>query len=91
MILGTQLGKTNIAAWASREEQRTDASVSLNTFSMDQPGPASRVIETRATAWEEAEKAKYLARFLLYYDLLLLRASNFTLFKDNKYLSFVCE
>ncbi|OAY72250.1 Uncharacterized protein ACMD2_26110 [Ananas comosus] len=63
MILGTQLGKTNIAAWASREEQRTDASVSLNTLSMDQPGPASRVIETRATAWEEAEKAKYLARF----------------------------
>lgn len=60
MVLGQQLGKTNIADWASKEEEETDASVSLKTVSVDQA--AKSVIETRATAWEEAEKAKYLAR-----------------------------
>ncbi|OAY83827.1 Uncharacterized protein ACMD2_06296 [Ananas comosus] len=57
MILGTQLGKTNIAAWASKEEEEKDASLSLSDRS------TKRAIETRAAAWEEAEKAKYLARF----------------------------
>ncbi|XP_029117825.1 uncharacterized protein [Elaeis guineensis] len=61
MVLGQQLGKTNIANWASKEEEETDASVSLKTLSVDQA--AKSVIETRAAAWEEAEKAKYLARF----------------------------
>ncbi|EHA8589776.1 hypothetical protein COCNU_scaffold012270G000010 [Cocos nucifera] len=59
MVLGQRLGKTNIANWASKEEE-TDASVSLKTVSVDQA--AKSVIETRAAAWEEAEKAKYLAR-----------------------------
>ncbi|KAJ0974278.1 hypothetical protein J5N97_016243 [Dioscorea zingiberensis] len=61
MILGTQLGKMNIAAWASKEEEETDASSSLKIVPVDQQSKS--VIETRASAWEEAEKAKYLARF----------------------------
>ncbi|XP_058098071.1 uncharacterized protein LOC131243032 isoform X2 [Magnolia sinica] len=61
MVLGTQLGKMNIAAWASKEEEDKDASTSLKTVAADQL--AKSVIETRAAAWEEAEKAKYMARF----------------------------
>ncbi|KAK8522682.1 hypothetical protein V6N13_115640 [Hibiscus sabdariffa] len=61
MVLGAQLGKANIAAWASKEEEDKDASTSLKIVAPEQP-PKS-VIETRAAAWEEAEKAKYMARF----------------------------
>ncbi|XP_077246377.1 remorin family protein isoform X2 [Tasmannia lanceolata] len=61
MVLGAQLGKMNIAAWASKEEEDKDASTSLKTVAMNQP--TKTVIETRASAWEEAEKAKYMARF----------------------------
>lgn len=61
MALGTQLGKTNIAAWASKEEEDKDASTSLKNLQAEQQ--AKGVIEMRATAWEEAEKAKYMARF----------------------------
>ncbi|XP_062217000.1 uncharacterized protein LOC133917062 [Phragmites australis] len=58
MDLGQRLGKTTIAAWASKEEKATanftntiaDKSVDINR-------------ETRAADWQEAEKAKYLARF----------------------------
>lgn len=60
MVLGTQLGKLNIAAWASKEEEDKDASTSLKTVATERP--AKSVIETRAAAWEEAEKAKYMAR-----------------------------
>ena len=60
MVLGTQLGKMNIAAWASKEEEDKDASTSLKTVAVGQP--TKSVIETRAAAWEEAEKAKYMAR-----------------------------
>ncbi|XP_004297777.1 PREDICTED: uncharacterized protein LOC101302745 [Fragaria vesca subsp. vesca] len=60
MALGTQLGKTNIAAWASKEEDK-DASTSVKSAASEQL--ARSIIETRAAAWEEAEKAKYLARF----------------------------
>lgn len=59
--LGTQLGKMNIAAWASKEEEDNDASTSLKTLAAQQT--AKSVIETRAAAWEDAEKAKYTARF----------------------------
>lgn len=62
MALGTQLGKMNIAAWASKEEDK-DASASLKTVTAEQP--TKNVIETRAAAWEEAEKAKYMARYVL--------------------------
>ncbi|KAF8398780.1 hypothetical protein HHK36_014638 [Tetracentron sinense] len=61
MVLGTQLGKMNIAAWASKEEEDKDASTSLKNVVVEQP--AKSVIETRATSWEEAEKAKYTARY----------------------------
>lgn len=62
MVLGTQLGKMNIAAWASKEEEDKDASTSLKNVAVDQP--AKSIIETRAAAWEEAEKAKYMARLI---------------------------
>ncbi|CAN7002968.1 hypothetical protein Bca4012_052041 [Brassica carinata] len=54
MVLGTQLGKLNIAAWASKEDEEKDASTSQTSKS---------VSEARASAWEEAEKAKHMARF----------------------------
>ncbi|KAJ0238011.1 Remorin family protein [Hirschfeldia incana] len=54
MVLGTQLGKLNIAAWASKEDEDKYAS-SLQT--------SKSVSEARASAWEEAEKAKHMARF----------------------------
>lgn len=60
MILGTKLGKMNIAAWASKEEEDKDASTSLKTV---KEKSTKSVIETRAAAWEEAEKAKYMARY----------------------------
>ncbi|KAM0887463.1 hypothetical protein ACQ4PT_029037 [Festuca glaucescens] len=61
MLLGTQLGKTSIAAWASKKEEEKDASLSLKKVSLDQS--TQNATEIRAAAWEEAEKAKYLARF----------------------------
>ncbi|XP_074584653.1 uncharacterized protein LOC141840535 [Curcuma longa] len=61
MVLGQQLGKTNIAAWASKEDEELYASTSTNMMSKDHS--ARSVIEARAAAWEEAEKTKYLARF----------------------------
>lgn len=62
MVLGAQLGKMNIAAWASKEEEDKDASTSLKTVAVEQP--TKSVNETRAAAWEEAEKAKYMARYI---------------------------
>lgn len=67
MLLGTQLGKMNIAAWASKEEEDNDASTSLKNLGEEQP--AKSLIETRAAAWEEAEKAKCMAR---YFSLALI-------------------
>lgn len=65
MVLGTQLGKTSIAAWASKQEEEKAASRSLQSL---QKGSACQsVIETRAAAWEEAEKAKFIARFFELY------------------------
>lgn len=63
IALGTQLGKMNIAAWASKEEEDKDASTSFKTVAAEQP--TKNVIETRAASWEEAEKAKYMARCVL--------------------------
>lgn len=63
MVLGTQLGKMNIAAWASKDDENKEASVSVKTISTEQE--AKSVIDTRAAAWEEAEKAKYMARLFL--------------------------
>ncbi|KAI3719759.1 hypothetical protein L6452_20663 [Arctium lappa] len=59
--LGTQLGKMNIAAWASKEEEDKDASSSLKILGAEKQ--AKSAVEIRAAAWEDAEKAKYMARF----------------------------
>ncbi|KAF9624087.1 hypothetical protein IFM89_007785 [Coptis chinensis] len=64
MALGTQLGKMNIAAWASKEDEDKDASTSFNSVDVDQT--TKSVIESRAAAWEEAEKAKYTASICVY-------------------------
>ncbi|KAL8100642.1 uncharacterized protein LOC141684661 [Apium graveolens] len=61
MLLGTQLGKINIAAWASKEEEDNDASTSSKFLEREKQ--LKNLIETRAAAWEEAEKAKCMARF----------------------------
>jgi hypothetical protein len=57
MDLGERLGKTTIAAWASKEERATANFANV---------PADKALEidreTRAADWQEAEKAKYLAR-----------------------------
>jgi hypothetical protein len=57
MDLGERLGKTTIAAWASKEEKATANFANV---------PADKALEidreTRAADWQEAEKAKYLAR-----------------------------
>ncbi|XP_024988287.1 uncharacterized protein LOC112523079 [Cynara cardunculus var. scolymus] len=59
--LGTQLGKMNIAAWASKEDEDKIASSSMKTLGAEKQ--AKSAIEMRAAAWEDAEKAKYMARF----------------------------
>ncbi|KAJ8574263.1 hypothetical protein K7X08_026068 [Anisodus acutangulus] len=61
MQLGTKLGKMNIAAWASKDGEDRNASSLLKTDKQEQP--TTTVTEARAAAWEEAEKAKYMARF----------------------------
>ena len=61
MELGTQLGKLNIAAWASKEDEDKDASTSMKNKAASLQTSKS-VSEARASAWEEAEKAKHMAR-----------------------------
>ncbi|KAI5678294.1 hypothetical protein M9H77_09244 [Catharanthus roseus] len=61
MALGTQLGKMNIAAWAGKDDENKEVSTSRKTVAAEKPSKS--VTETRAAAWEEAEKAKYMARF----------------------------
>nr|XP_016470755.1 PREDICTED: uncharacterized protein LOC107792916 isoform X2 [Nicotiana tabacum] len=61
MALGTKLGKMNIAAWASKDGEDRNASSLLKTDKQEQL--TTTVTETRAAAWEDAEKAKYMARF----------------------------
>eukprot|EP01018_Ginkgo_biloba_P017466 Gb_05849 [translate_table: standard] len=61
MVLGAQLGKANIAAWASKGEEENDASKSLNTTDLEEV--KKNIWEARAAAWEEAEQAKYMARY----------------------------
>ncbi|KAJ0966810.1 hypothetical protein J5N97_023727 [Dioscorea zingiberensis] len=60
-VLGTQLGKKNIAAWADKQEEEKDGSTSLENVMDEQTQQGAS--EIRATTWEEAEKAKYQARF----------------------------
>ncbi|XP_039126822.1 remorin 4.1-like [Dioscorea cayenensis subsp. rotundata] len=58
--LGIQLGKMNIASWASKEELQHPSPAPV-TIDADQL--ARMEYETRAAAWEDAEKSKHIARF----------------------------
>lgn len=59
--LGMQLGKTNIAAWASKDEQEKNKSYAENINQEE----AERIeFEKRATLWMEGEKSKHTARFV---------------------------
>ncbi|XP_057864043.1 uncharacterized protein LOC131072035 isoform X2 [Cryptomeria japonica] len=61
MLPGAHLEKADVVDWASKEEEESDASKSLKNIDLEQ---AKRYIwETRATAWQEAEQAKYTARY----------------------------
>uniref|UniRef100_A0A1D1ZFF5 Uncharacterized protein At3g61260 n=1 Tax=Anthurium amnicola TaxID=1678845 RepID=A0A1D1ZFF5_9ARAE len=60
LALGLQLGKTNIAAWASKDDVEDD-STSHKVVDMDQLEKIE--FEARAVAWEEAEKTKHMARY----------------------------
>lgn len=58
VALGVQLGKTNIAAWASKEEEED------NNNNVDAEETQRIEFDKRAAAWEEAEKSKHNARFV---------------------------
>lgn len=70
MDLGQRLGKTTVAAWASKEEKSTTSFANVIT---DKAVEIDR--EARAADWEEAEKAKYLARCVLILGYLLTDTS----------------
>ncbi|GMI82213.1 hypothetical protein like AT1G30320 [Hibiscus trionum] len=58
--LGVQLGKMNIAAWASKGEKEDNTSSGDTTRAEE----LERIeYEKRAAAWEEAEKSKHTARY----------------------------
>lgn len=57
MDLGERLGKTTIAAWASKEEK---AATHFTNTTANTAVDMNR--ENRAADWQEVEKAKYLAR-----------------------------
>nr|XP_043621229.1 uncharacterized protein LOC122592961 [Erigeron canadensis] len=60
--LGVQLGKMNIAAWASKEDMEKN----MSSVEADNLAEESLRIEfeKRAAAWEDAEKSKHNARFI---------------------------
>ena len=64
LALGTQLGKANIAAWATKEEEEADAAQALKA-SLEMEEVRKNLLASRATAWEEAEQAKYTARYCI--------------------------
>lgn len=57
--LGIQLGKMNIASWASKEELESSSQIA-ETIDSDH---LTREFEARAEAWEEAENSKHTARY----------------------------
>lgn len=64
LALGTQLGKPNIAAWATKEEEEADAAQALKA-SLEMEEVRKNLLASRAAAWEAAEQAKYTARCTL--------------------------
>jgi hypothetical protein len=59
MDLGERLGKTTIAAWASKEEKSAARFTDTTAYKAVDIGR-----ENRAADWQEAEKARYLARYV---------------------------
>ncbi|KAL8129492.1 hypothetical protein V2J09_018647 [Rumex salicifolius] len=59
VALGVKLGKMNIAAWASKDEQETSVRGGL----ADPKDMDCIEYEQRAAAWAEAENSKHAARF----------------------------
>jgi len=59
--LGTQLGKANITAWATKEEEEADAAKALKA-NVDLEEVRKTLLAARASSWEEAEQAKYAVR-----------------------------
>ncbi|KAI4297285.1 hypothetical protein L6164_037179 [Bauhinia variegata] len=57
--LGVQLGKMNIAAWASKDEQ--DKRKSSPKMKVEEHNRIE--FEKRASSWEEAEKSRHTARY----------------------------
>ncbi|CAN7133502.1 uncharacterized protein LOC103835220 [Brassica rapa] len=57
VTLGVRLGKMNIAAWASKEEEES------NKNKVDAEETHRIEFDKRASAWEEAEKSKHNARY----------------------------
>ncbi|XP_016492215.1 uncharacterized protein LOC107811737 [Nicotiana tabacum] len=55
VALGVQLGKMNIAAWASKDEKDKSEAEAAEVARME--------YAKRAAAWEEAEKSKHSARY----------------------------
>ncbi|XP_022720244.1 uncharacterized protein LOC111278071 isoform X2 [Durio zibethinus] len=60
VALGVQLGKMNIAAWASKDEKENITS-SVETSNIEELEQIE--YEKRAAAWEEAEKSKHASRY----------------------------
>ncbi len=61
LALGTQLGKANITAWATKEEEEADAAKALKA-NVDLEEVRKTLLAARASSWEEAEQAKYAVR-----------------------------
>lgn len=85
VALGVQLGKMNIAAWASKDDEEKKRSCA-------EAGDAAEIehieCEKRAAAWEEAEKSKHTARF--FFDHFTFRACITYLLLINGELVFFC-
>lgn len=59
VALGVQLGKMNIAAWASKDVKDKNASDKASCIDEIEQIEFAK----RAAAWEEAEKSKHNARY----------------------------
>ncbi|CAK9874602.1 unnamed protein product [Sphagnum jensenii] len=62
LALGTQLGKANITAWATKDEEEVDAA-KVPKAGVELEEVRKNLLASRAAAWEEAEQAKYTARY----------------------------
>lgn len=62
LALGLQLGKMNIAAWASKGDVENDSDGRAPCEGADQARLRRVDFEARAAAWEEAEKTRHTAR-----------------------------